>query len=74
MDFYVNLDHKAYKALEAAMRAFKETTHTSVEGYYHKSIRIPVGDSEFEFHGPAVKAAEPSTNGLISEGRPSAGS
>ena len=58
MDFYVNLTHAQYKALEAAMRAFEETTHTSVEGFYHKSIRVPVGDATFEFHGPAVKAAE----------------
>ena len=56
MDIYINLDHKSYKALEKAMREFKETVHTSVEGFYHKSIRLPVGDATFEFTGPAVKA------------------
>jgi hypothetical protein len=59
MDFYVNLTHTQYKVLEEAIRALVETTHTSVAGYYHKSICLPVGDATFEFHGPAVKAAEP---------------
>lgn len=59
MDAYWNLDHTAYKALEKAMREFKETTHTSMgdDKFYHKSIRIPVGPfCTFEFTGPAVKA------------------
>lgn len=56
MDIYINLDHASYKALEKAMTEFKETVHTSVEGFYHKSIRLPVGDATFEFTGPAVKA------------------
>jgi len=56
MDIYINLNHKSYKALEEAMKAFDETVHTSVEGFYHKSIRLPVGDATFEFTGPAVKA------------------
>lgn len=56
MDIYINLNHASYKALEEAMREFEETVHTSVEGFYHKSIRLPVGDATFEFTGPAVKA------------------
>ena len=57
MDQYFNLDHTEYKALEEAMTAFKETVHTSVEGFYHKSIRVPIGKtSTLEFTGPAVKA------------------
>ena len=40
---YVHLDHESYKAMETAMREFKETTHTSTGGFYHKSIRFPVG-------------------------------
>ena len=59
-DIYVQLTHKEYKALEAAIRTFDklETAHTTVDGYYHKSIRLPVGDTTFEFHGPIVKAQE----------------
>lgn len=57
-DIYINLDHSDYKRLEANMRDFKETVHTSVDGFYHKSIRINVGEIVFEFHGPAVKAGE----------------
>ena len=57
MDFYCNLDHTAYKAAEKAMCEFGETVHTSVEGFYHKSIRIPLGDATLEITGPAVKAS-----------------
>lgn len=55
---YVQMTHEEYKAMEAAMRAFKETTHTSVHGFYHKSVKIPIGAVTVEFHGPIVKAAE----------------
>lgn len=60
-DFYVSLDHAAYKSLETQMLAFaeRETTHTSVNGYYHKSIKLDIGGVDFEFHGPNVKAQEP---------------
>jgi hypothetical protein len=52
---YVHLDHESYKAMEKAMREFKETTHTSTGGFYHKSIRFPVGPGlMMEFHGPLV--------------------
>ncbi len=58
-DLYVHLNHEEYKAIEVAMRAFKETVHTTVSGFYHKSVRIPFGkENTIEFHGPAVKAAE----------------
>lgn len=52
---YIHLSHEDYKTMEKAMREFKETTHTSTGGYYHKSIRFPVGPGLImEFHGPLV--------------------
>ena len=58
MEIYIRLSHEDYKAMEDAAKAFKETVHTTVTGFYHKSIRLPIGESVIEFHGPAVKAAE----------------
>ena len=55
---YMQLTYEEYKTMEEAMRKFKETTHTSVTGFYHKSIRIPIGDSTIEFHGPLVMSNE----------------
>ena len=55
---YTQLTHEEYKSLEAAMKAFAETTHTTTSGFYHKSIRLRAGDVIWEFHGPLVKAAE----------------
>jgi len=57
MDFYVRLDYRQYKKLERQLETWKEieTTHTSVDGYYHKALRIEVGDVTFEFQGPIVK-------------------
>lgn len=57
-DIYTRFSHEEYKAFEEACREFAETIHTTVTGYYHKSIRLPIGDLVFEFHGPIVKAAE----------------
>ena len=53
-NIYIQLDYDAYKRLEIAMRAMKETTHTTVSGFYHKSVRLPVGEATIEFHGPNV--------------------
>lgn len=64
MDIYIRLGYREYKEVERQMREFKETSHTSVDGYYHKSIRIKVGDVEFEFHGPLVKAQEVEIEGI----------
>lgn len=60
MDIYINLLYGDYKKLEQQLRNMDEceTSHTSVEGFYHKSISFQVGDTRFEFHGPLVKAAE----------------
>ena len=52
---YVHLDYEGYKSLEEQARAFKETTHKSTGGFYHKAIRLKIGnDLIIEFHGPLV--------------------
>ena len=52
---YIHLDHEAYKSLEKQMLEFKETTHKSEGGFYHKSIRLKIdGQLIMEFHGPLV--------------------
>ena len=58
MDIYLHLNYREYKEVEAQCKAFAETAHTTVDGYYHKSFRLEIGGATFEFHGPAVKAAE----------------
>ena len=58
MDMYMRLSYDEYKEVERQMRAFKESVHTSVDGYYHKSFRMRIGDLQLEFHGPIVKAQE----------------
>jgi len=56
---YVQLSYEEYKSLEEAIHAFRETVHTTVTGFYHKSIRLPIGGGNLiEFHGPIVKASE----------------
>ena len=51
----MHLTYENYKALEEQMRAFKETSHKSTGGFYHKSLRVKVDDSLImEFHGPLV--------------------
>lgn len=57
-DIYFNLTYDQYKALEEAMRRFPETVHGEGTEYYHKAVRIPVGDLTIEFHGPIVKARQ----------------
>lgn len=57
-DIYISLSYDEYKALETACREFPETVHRTVTGFYHKSVRLPVGEIQMEFHGPAVKAME----------------
>lgn len=54
---YMQLDYEAYKSLEVQMREFAETTHISTPGpFYHKSIRLMIGDDlVIEFHGPNVR-------------------
>lgn len=56
-DIYARLDYRQYKHLEDQLRQWEklETTHTSTEGYYHKALRIDIGDVTLEIQGPAVK-------------------
>ena len=58
---YIQLSHPQYKALEEQLRSWseRETAHTSVDGYYHNSISFVVAGIRWEFHGPIVKALEP---------------
>lgn len=52
---YVHIAYEDYRNLEQQMRAFKETTHMSTGGFYHKSIRLNIDDDTImEFHGPLV--------------------
>ena len=56
-DIYLRLSYDEYKELEDQCRNFDkhETSHASVEGYYHKALRLHIGDSlTFEFQGPLV--------------------
>ncbi len=57
-DMYFNLTYDQFKELEKAMKAFPETAHGEGTDYYHKAVRIPVGDLTIEFHGPVVKARQ----------------
>ena len=61
-NFYVQLGYDEYKEVENQLRDFAsiETSHSTVEGYYHKALRIKIGTSLFEIQGPLVKA--PLTN------------
>lgn len=52
---YIHLSYEHYKALEKQMKAFSETTHTTVSGFHHKSVRLKIDDDTIiEFHGPLV--------------------
>lgn len=57
---YFHLTYEDYKALEAQMRRFEETTHTNTPGpFYHKSIRLKIDPSLIiEFHGPNVRGEQ----------------
>ena len=51
----MHLTYEDYKALENQMREFKETSHRSTGGFYHKSLRVRVDENLIvEFHGPLV--------------------
>jgi hypothetical protein len=52
---YLHLTYESYKELERQCREFKETSHKSEGGFYHKSLRVRVEDDLIiEFHGPLV--------------------
>lgn len=56
-DLYLRLDYRQYKHLEEQLRNWEkvETSHTTVDGYYHKALRLDIGDLTLEIQGPAVK-------------------
>ncbi len=57
-DIYARLSYREYKRLEDQLRNWQtvETAHTSVDGYYHKALRLDIGDITLEIQGPAVKS------------------
>lgn len=61
-DMYMRLTYEQYKNLEKQLRAWEalETTHRTVEGAYHKSLRLEITDTLIlEFQGPLVKPPLP---------------
>lgn len=57
-DLYLRLTYEDYKAVEDQMRRVDEieTSHRTVDGGYHKAIRIKIGgDMIIEFQGPLIK-------------------
>lgn len=62
---YIHLSYEDYKSLEEQMKAFGESLHKTTSGFYHKAIRLRIGqDLIMEFHGPLVMAAEENTENL----------
>ena len=55
---YLSVSYEEYKDLEEQLRNFSEIekTHGKGEEFYHKSLRLHIGDLTFEIHGPAVAA------------------
>lgn len=52
---YTHLTYEQFKRLEQQMKDFKETTHKTTGGFYHKSIRLAITDDLImEFHAPMV--------------------
>lgn len=59
LNVYIGLDYDEYKALEDQLRRWDqiETTHTTTDmRFYHKALRLKIGDTMFEFQGPLVMA------------------
>jgi hypothetical protein len=56
-DIYLRLDYQGYKHLEKQLRNWQniETSHTTVDGYYHKALRLDLGGICLEIQGPSVK-------------------
>lgn len=63
---YLSVGYEDYKALETVCKNFEEfeSTHTNVpETFYHKSIRLPLGDFTIEVHAPLVFAGRSEDDG-----------
>jgi len=59
-DIYISVTYDQYKLLEEAVKHFSELETTHESGaldarFYHKSMRLPIGDLTLEIHGPLVK-------------------
>jgi hypothetical protein len=56
-EFYVRLNYKQYKFLEEQLRDWEqiETSHVTVDGFYHKALRLEIGSVIIEVQGPTVK-------------------
>ena len=56
---YTHLSYEDYKQLEEQIKDLTETTHRTEGGFYHKSIRLKLGDGVYhEYHGPLVGGDE----------------
>jgi hypothetical protein len=59
-DMYLQLDYRGYKHLEQQLLLWAEieSTHVSMDQrYYHKALRLEIGDLTLEIQGPAVREA-----------------
>lgn len=59
-DMYLQLDYRGYKHLERQLLNWTEieSTHVSMDQrYYHKALRLEIGDLTLEIQGPAVREA-----------------
>ena len=56
-ELYVRLNYTQYKTLQAQLQDWDsiESSHTSVEGFYHKALRLEIGTMILEVQGPTVK-------------------
>lgn len=67
---YIHLTYEHYREFERQCRRFKETSHTSTGGFYHKSIRLKVDENTImEFHGPLVGGYGHNEGGSITLGQ-----
>jgi hypothetical protein len=70
-DVYLQLDYRAYKHLERQLLNWDriETTHVSMDRrYYHKALRLEIGDLTLEIQGPAVREAIPDPDPAVEAG------
>ncbi len=59
-NIYIQLDYDTYKSIEDQLRNWEtiETSHETTDEhgrYYHKAMRLNVGEFILEFQGPLVK-------------------
>jgi len=66
-EFYLRLTYSEYKELERQLQNWQEieTSHVSVDGFYHKALRLEIGSTLFEIQGPTVKSPLVYDGGII---------